>query len=33
MLCVETTNAWTDTATIAPGAEYELTSEYRIEAL
>lgn len=33
MLCVETTNAWTDTATIAPGAEYELTSEYRVEAI
>jgi len=33
MLCVETTNAWTDTATIPPGAEYELTSEYRVEVL
>ncbi len=33
MLCVETTNAWTDTATIAPGAEYELVSEYRVETL
>jgi glucose-6-phosphate 1-epimerase len=33
MLCVETTNAWTDTAAIAPGAEYALTSEYRVERL
>ena len=33
MLCVETTNAWTDTATIPPRAEYELTSEYRVEVL
>ncbi len=30
MLCVETTNAWDDTVTVAPGAEYVLTSEYRV---
>jgi len=33
MLCVETTNAWTDTAAIEPGAVYELTSEYRVAPL
>ena len=33
MLCVETTNAASDTATIAPGGAYELTSEYRVEPL
>jgi D-hexose-6-phosphate mutarotase len=33
MLCVETTNAWTDTVTIPAGEDYALTSEYRVEAL
>jgi glucose-6-phosphate 1-epimerase len=33
MLCVETTNAWDDTSTIAPGGTDELTSEYRVESL
>jgi glucose-6-phosphate 1-epimerase len=33
MLCVETTNAWTDTVTIPAGGDYALTSEYRVEAL
>ncbi|MGF1644422.1 MAG: D-hexose-6-phosphate mutarotase [Thiotrichales bacterium] len=33
MLCVETTNAWDDTVTVAPGETITLSTEYRVEAL
>ncbi|MGF1547897.1 MAG: D-hexose-6-phosphate mutarotase [Thiotrichales bacterium] len=33
MLCVETTNAWDDTVTVAPDATVTLSTEYRLEAM
>jgi len=33
MLCVETTNAWDDTATVAPGETFTLRTEYSVEPI
>lgn len=33
MLCVETTNAWDDVVSVAPGATHTLVTEYCVEAL
>ena len=33
MLCVETTNAWDDTVTLAPGETHDLVTEISVEAL